>query len=305
MRAGSGGRGAVAATTAGLAAFAGAAACAPPAADPPPPQAITSWVYQLQGYEGDRLDALGRSPHQLAVIDLARDAGDDFFTPEEIAALRRTGKRVLAYFGIGSVEEFRPEYTSARRAGLLLNRWPTWPDEHFARYWEERWWDTVVRPRLDRALRSGYDGVYLDTPLAYEEIDLALVPGASRERLAREMADLLARISAYAKQRRSGFWIVPQNSPELRLQPGYLRAIDGIGMEELFFRATDRPCVADFCAENLRNTRALRSAGKFVLAVDYVARPGTVDAACADYRREGFAGYPADLDLDRIRPPCG
>ncbi|HEX2145520.1 MAG TPA: hypothetical protein VHG10_13535 [Glycomyces sp.] len=36
--------------------------------------------------------------------------------------------------------------------------------------------------------------------------------------------------------------ILVQNSPELREFPGYVDAIDGIGIEELFFLATDEPC---------------------------------------------------------------
>ena len=221
-----------------------------------------------------------------AVLDLARDAGSDYFRRDEIEALRRTGNTVLAYFEIGSIENFRPEYGPLRRHArdLILNRWDEWPDEFFVRYWDERWWTDVVRPRIDQALRAGFDGVYLDTPLAYEELDLSMAPGRSRDSLARAMVNLIARISRYAKARHPGFWIVPQNSPELRAYPGYLSAIDGIGMEELFFQATDRPCVADYCAENLSNARALRDAGKLVLAVDYAVRPGNVHIACPALR---------------------
>ncbi|HYN96979.1 MAG TPA: endo alpha-1,4 polygalactosaminidase, partial [Pilimelia sp.] len=275
-------------------------------APPARPGRITSWVYQLQDYPAGRLDAIARGPHQLAVIDLARDAHRDYFTAAEITALRRRGKKVLAYFEIGSVEDFRPEYRPLRAQApdVLLNVWPDWPNERFVRYWDERWWQRAVRPRLDQALRAGFDGVYLDTPLAYEEIDLDLVPGWSRDRLARAMTALIVRISRYAKGRRPGFWVFPQNSPELRHHAGYTAAIDGIGMEELFYLATDSPCTADYCAENLAETRALRRAGKLVLAVDYATRPALVRAACGRYRREGFAGYAAVLDLDRVSAPC-
>lgn len=75
-------------------------------------------------------------------------------------------------------------------------------------------------------------------------------------------------------------------------------------MEELFFEATDRPCTQDYCAENLAETRALRTAGKAVLAVDYARSPQNVAAACAAYRREGFLGYVTTVDLDRIGPGC-
>ncbi|TDC72608.1 glycoside hydrolase [Micromonospora sp. KC606] len=268
---------------------------------------MTTWAYQLQGYAGGRLDALARGPYQLAVIDLARDADTDWFTAAEIGALRRSGKRVLAYFEIGSLEDFRPEYPVIRRTApdLLANEWPDWPGEYFVHYWDPRWWDLVVKPRVDQALRAGFDGVYLDTPLAYEEISLAHTRGRDRARLAAEMTALIVRISTYAKARRPGFLIVPQNSPELREQPGYPAAIDGIAMEELFYLAMDEPCARDWCAENLAHTRALRDAGKFVLAVDYAVRAEHVRAACRRYRAERFAGTVTVRALDRLTAPCG
>lgn len=284
-----------------------AAGCTTQGAQPNADGGADGWVYQLQGYDHGGLSALARAPQRLAVVDLARDAGTDWFRPDEIAALKASGKRVLAYFEIGSIESFRPEYAPLRAdaADLLLNRWPDWPDETFVRYWDERWWDRVVRPRVDRALAAGFDGVYLDTPLAYEELDLKLTPDWTRDRLGRAMTDLIARISQYARARRPGFWIVPQNSPELRRYPGYVDAIDGIGVEELFFEATDKPCRSDYCAENLANTEALRDAGKVVLAVDYARRSANVRTACGRYRTEGFMGTVTTRALNRIAAPCG
>ena len=277
-----------------------------PAASAPPPGRISSWAYQLQGYADDRLDQVAAGPYQLAVVDLARDAHTDYFRPEEIRAVQGTGKRVLAYFEIGSIEDFRPEYPVLRReAGeLIANEWSDWPGEYFLRYWDERWWERVVRARVDRALRTGFDGVYLDTPLAYEQIDAGYAQGRDRAALGGAMAALIVRISAYAKARRPGFLIVPQNSPELRSFAGYTAAIDGIAMEELFFLATDRPCTQDWCAENLAGTRALRDAGKFVLSVDYATGPAAIRSACRRYRTERFAGTVTVPALDRLTPPC-
>ncbi|MEU8244825.1 endo alpha-1,4 polygalactosaminidase [Nonomuraea sp. NPDC048916] len=268
---------------------------------------ISTFTYVLQNYPKGRLDELARAPHQLAIIDLSRDGTvKGYFTREEIDRLRGSGKKVLAYFEIGSIEEFRTEYRPLRdkNADLLLNVWKDWPDEHFVKYWDPRWWRLVVRPRVDQALRAGFDGVYLDTPLAYEEIDLARVPGRTRERLGREMADLIIRISAHAKRSRPGFAVVPQNSPELRRYSGYTRAIDGIGMEELFFKATDDPCDEEWCGENLANAIALHKQGKAVLATDYAVSPANVRTACSRYRKLGIAGNVTVVDLDRISPPC-
>jgi len=147
-----------------------------------PAQPPAGWIYQLQGYPEGRLDELARAPRPVAVIDLARDAQADYFHAHEISEVRASGKKVLAYFEIGSIEDFRPEYAQvvATEPELVLNRWPDWPNEYFVRYWEPRWWEGIVRARVDQALRAGFDGVYLDTPLAYEEVDLSLTPGQNR-----------------------------------------------------------------------------------------------------------------------------
>jgi cysteinyl-tRNA synthetase len=272
----------------------------------PDPDDFHSLVYQLQSYPHGKLSQLRAADAQIAVIDLARDAYTDWFTADEVAALRASGKVSLAYFEIGSIEDFRPEYQRLREAapGLILNRWDEWPEEYFVKYWTKRWWRMVVRPRLNLALATGYDGVYLDTPLAYEEIPLSLADGRTRRQLGRAMVDLVAHIHRYVEARRPGLWVVPQNSPELRRYGGYLDAITGIGMEELFFRATDKRCARSWCEQNLDETRAIRDAGKLVLAIDYANDPAHREAACAAYAREGFAGYVTDVALDRVTPAC-
>jgi cysteinyl-tRNA synthetase len=278
----------------------------PAAATTKEDRVISNFAVQLQNYPEGRLDALARGGYRLAVIDLARDAHDDYFTADEIRRLRSSGTRVLAYFEIGSIEEFRPDYPSftAEHADLVLNEWPSWPGEHFVRYWDPRWWEHAVRPRVDRAIAAGFDGIFLDTPLAYEEIDLALVPGATRDELGRRMVDLIRHISEFAKSERPGFLVFPLNSPELRMHAGYTESIDGVAIESLFFRPTDDPCNEPYCATNLREVRELRRAGKTVLAIDYAKQPENVAEACRRYREEDFAGYVTVKELDVLSPPC-
>ncbi|GAB3648142.1 endo alpha-1,4 polygalactosaminidase [Glycomyces tarimensis] len=280
-----------------------AAGCAAPAGTDARGEA-EEWIYQLTDYDDGGLGAIADTSFDVAVIDLARDGGEDYFTAEEIGALREAGKTVYAYFTIGSIETYRPEYPAVAATDMVLNRWEAWPDEHFVAYWDERWWDLVMRPRLDQALAAGFDGVYLDVPNAYEEIDLELVPGKDRERLALEMVELIVRAKDHLAARRPGFEVLPQNAPELREFPGYMEAIDGIGVEELFFLATDEPCGRDWCAENLEHVRAIAEAGKRVLAVDYAVEEDHRAAACERYAEEGFTGAVAGVDLDGIYRPC-
>ena len=104
------------------------------------------------------------------MVDLAHDGTDDYFTSGEIAALKASGKIVLAYFEIGAIENYRPEYASVP-ADLKLGPVDGWPDESYVRYWDERWWP-VVQGRIDQALAAGFDGVYLDV-----DRDLRGAPG--------------------------------------------------------------------------------------------------------------------------------
>lgn len=271
---------------------------------------LTSLIYQLQNYKNNNLDEITSKPHQMAVIDLARDGGADYFSASEISKVRTSGKKVLAYFEIGSLEDFRADFQPFKKnhGNVFLNEWPGWPGDFFVKYWDESWWDNIIRPRIDQALKAGYDGIYLDSPLAYEAIDLNLVPGESRETLGRKMVDLIKRISEYAKQANPGFWVFPQNNPELQKFAGYTQAIDGIGMEELFFKAddtgSDQPCTEDFCKEDLNGARALKRAGKMVIAIDYAVKPENIVKACDSYKKEGFIGYVTTRALDVITPPC-
>src|SRR5690349_25148518 len=53
-----------------------------PTRNQPSAHQITSWVYQLQNYDHDRLDGLARPPFQLAAIYLAPAGGCDWVRPE-------------------------------------------------------------------------------------------------------------------------------------------------------------------------------------------------------------------------------
>jgi cysteinyl-tRNA synthetase len=281
--------------------------CAVEEVDDPFPAALKAknWVYLIGGYKNEKLDELTRAKVQLVVIDPARDTKNDLFDASEVAKLKASGKKVLAYITIGAVEKYRTHYKTVKSEApdLLLHAWPDFPDELFVKYWEERWWDLGIQPRLKQLLDRGYDGVYMDTPLAYEELDLSKTPGETRESLAQKMVALIVRISRYAKGQNPDFLVFPQNSPELREVSGYTEAIDGIGMESLFYRP-NHICDYSFCKENLTHARALKKAGKLVLVVDYPNKSSWVSDDCRRMRKEGFTPYVTRRSLNKITPRC-
>lgn len=260
--------------------------------------AVSSWVYQLTGYPNDSLNQIAGSNFQLAVVDLARDGSGDFFTRSEIAAVQATGKIVLAYFEIGAIEEYRPEWPLTP-PDLMLGPVNGWPGEQYVKYWDPRWWP-IVRGRIDQAIAAGFDGAYLDMVVTYEEIP-ANSAGTNRADLASKMVDLIDQTSDYAKSIDPDFKIVPQNAPELHTWPLYLPAIDGLGMEEMYYRATNQACNQSWCAENRANAAAVRAAGKLVLAVDYTNQAAKIADAYTRARAAGFVPYCSDVALDVMR----
>lgn len=264
---------------------------------------VKSWVYQLTNYSDGKLDELIAADFDLAVIDLARDGSDDFFTGNEIEALKKSGKITLAYFEIGAIEDFRPEWKSVPddlKAGPVQG----WENEQYVRFWDPRWWP-IVQGRIDQAIGAGFDGAYLDLITAYEEIPNT---GLESEERAERMVDLIAKISKYAKSKQPDFKVVAQNCPELytwsswdpKPNQVYLDAIDGIAIESVFFLAHDKPAKMGWCQENRQNAIAIRATGKLALGVDYAKKPASIVEGYKKQRAIGFVPYVCVVALDKI-----
>lgn len=272
-----------------------------PSPTPPPNDLwdnVDSWVYQLSGYQNDALIQIANANFDLAVVDLARDGSSDFFTLAEVQAVKDTNKVVLAYFEIGAIEDYRPEWPDVP-ADLKLGAVGGWPSEQYIKYWDPRWWP-IVQGRIDQAIASGFDGAYLDMIVTYEEIPAGSA-GTNRDDLARKMVDLIIAVSSYAKSLDPDFKVLPQNSPELHTYSGYLPAIDGLGIEELYIRAMDRPCTRSWCYENQDNTADIAAAGKLVLTIDYAVQQANIDSAYTQSIDAGFVPYVSVRNLDEMR----
>ncbi len=266
---------------------------------------INSWVYQLCDYKDGKLDEIAGSDFDLAVVDLSRDGGGGFFSREEIGDLKASGKLVLAYFEIGAIEKGRPEWNSVP-GDLKSGKVDGWPDEQYVRFWDERWWP-VVKGRVDQAIDAGFDGAYLDMVTSYEEISGL---GMTLEQRANAMVNLISRISRHAKDRNPAFRIVPQNCPELytwtfaepKPNRQYLDAIDGIGIESVFYIAHDRPAKQTWCEENRKNALAIKQAGKMVFGIDYAKKRRCIEDAYKKLRGIGFVPYVSIRELNVIVP---
>jgi cysteinyl-tRNA synthetase, unknown class len=284
------------------------------------PPVVGTWAYQLQGTDGAPIDlaALAGSSADLLVVDYAADG-----TPLTSAQVRRLKRRpgaqprlVLAYLSIGEAEDYRFYWRtswSQRPPGFVYAANPDWPGNFKVRYWDPRW-RTILwgsgRGYLDRIIDAGFDGVYLDVIDAFEFFGPD-GPAPIRPSAAADMAALVIDLAGYARRtrRRREFLVVPQNGANLpgllppALARSYLATIDGIGAEDTFFygdRPEDNPLAIQ--RETLAALVRLRKAGKFVLAVDYLADPKMAREFVRLARDHGFVPYVGVRALDRLVP---
>ena len=107
------------------------------------------------------------------------------------------------------------------------------------------------------------------------------------------MVDFVAAISKWAKARRAGFLVVPQNGEELLSDPRYLAAIDGQGKEDMLYgdRGNAVPNTPERIVRAERNLAPAIRAKLPVLAVEYVRDKALVPAAERRLKELGLLPY--------------
>lgn len=237
----------------------------------PPHLKINSWAYQLQT---PAVATLAESPYELLVIDYSKDGSDKKkFSTKDLAVLHKFHKTVLCYFSIGEAEGYRFYWQKKWHDNppkFLGPENPNWAKNYKVKYWREDWWETGMRPYLDRILEAGFDGVYLDIVDAYwfwhEQ-------GMEVQDTADEMIKLIKRIGDYTRKKAGkNFIVCPQNgmgvfndcSPEYK--DVYLKTIDMVGLESLLFNTHSE----DDKNYRLNLAKELAEAGKTILDVEYI-----------------------------------
>jgi cysteinyl-tRNA synthetase, unknown class len=293
------------------------------------------WLYQLQNPDPS---VISRAGFGVAVIDYSRDGTNaSRLRPAQLRKLARKHITTLAYLSIGEAENYRFYWNAgwvarenANQFTTLAPAWlghtnPDWLGNYKVRYWDSAWRDGFVRPYLDRILAQGFKGIYLDIVDAFEYWAASENYGAQGETFrvgdprgneaeaARRMIDLVVWIKNYARSHgRSGFLVYPQNAENILQHDRdgyYMKAISGLGVEDLFYDETRRQRSSE-TNFRLNFLRKVKAAGKRVLCVDYVDTGIRTDptnkARIEDFvqrcEAEGFDFYAArkDRELDRI-----
>jgi cysteinyl-tRNA synthetase len=279
------------------------------AAELTPIQRVSSWGYQLQAREGARLDlgALASCPFDLLVIDLGD--GDRPLTAADTARLKskpdKTRRLLLAYLSIGEAEDYRGYFEPSWKTkppSFLAKENKEWKGNVKVRFWDPAW-QRLMFAYVDQIVAAGFDGAYLDIIDAFEYFG----PGGEmpeRPTAAKDMQSFVVAIARHARKDRADFLIVPQNGAGIldALSPAeakaYLDTIDAIGAEDTFFEGDRRKNGK----EAIASLERFKSAGRPVLAVDYVSEPAKAKKFTELAKKHGFIPYVGTRELDRLVP---
>lgn len=257
------------------------------------------FLYQLQNANYQSLSA---TDFKVAVVD----PDDSGLTTAQVSSLHDAGKLLYAYTSIGEAEDYRDYWKTSWKTSppkFLLSENPEWKGNFRVAFWDQDW-QKIIIGRIDDAIAKGYDGVYLDIVDGYTVKSIIDAYPGSKAQLRQEMIDFVLEISAHAKLAHPGFAIIPQNAVGLLSlreddassgpNTAYLKAIDGLGVEDLWYDGNTR---ADWTSGDLEMISLAQRAGKFVLATSYP----TLDARQVDFIDKAVAAglipFVANRDL--------
>ena len=260
-------------------------------------------LYQLQNADYVSLSA---SDFRVAVID----PDDSALSAEQVSALQTAQDKLLyAYTSIGEAESYRDYWQDSwttQPPDYVLGENVQWEGNFRVKFWDADW-QQVIYARVDDVLAKGYDGIYLDIVDGYtvDEV-IAAYPGTDAE-LRQEMIAFVVGISEYAKSQNPDFAIIPQNAvgllgvtedgPDSGPNTAYLNAIDGLGVEDLWF---NDDAISDWTQGDLDYIALAQAAGKFVLATSYPTAAASQEAFVADAIANGLIPLVADRDLTGV-----
>ena len=277
--------------------------------------AVRTWAIQLDGIELDgAADALVAADLDMVVIEPTRTIrGQEWFeTAALVARLKGSGKLCLAYVNVGQAESYRTYWRHSWKApaegrpgfpSFIVTIDPEgWAGNYPVAYWDLRWKAVLWGAKaalVDQAIADGFDGVYLDWVLGFEEPAVARLSDDPEG----EMIKLLRDLRLYARRRRPGFLVIAQNGAEL---PGLGGVVDGYAQEPLRFAGKagaewDDPQAGGVPLGGLAaRIERLKRLKVPVFTVDYAVDPDQAEVARETSRALGFRPFVSRVPLDRL-----
>jgi cysteinyl-tRNA synthetase, unknown class len=286
-----------------------AAAASAPTSGPASGGTISSWAYQLADIDPAEIAKL---PVDLVVVDYAADgSAETEFKPADVAVMRQRPdggtKKVISYMSIGEAEDYRFYWNPAWAKTKTKPEWldelnPDWEGNFKVRYWDPAWQAVILGSPdayLDKIIAAGFDGVYLDIIDAFEYWK---DEKSERDTADRDMIAFVQMISSYARSKRAGFMIIPQNGEALLEDADYRAAISAQAKEDVFYGADGdgKPNKSAAVSDVLDNLKYARDAGIPILAIEYLDDTKKIADAKGRLETNGCCSYFGPRDLASI-----
>ncbi len=228
-----------------------------------------AYLYGLSGFK--YADLAASHAAKLMVVDV----DDAELTAQEVASLKSKGSTVFSYLSIGEAEDYRDYWQGwdENKPAFLLPENKEWKGNYRVKFWDKNWQNIIIK-KAALIAQMGFDGIYLDIVDGYQVKEVVKAYPGSKAQLRQEMENFVIRISNQTKKINPRFKVIPQNAVELVAnsqddsQPNnnYLRAIDGMGVEDLWY---DDDSVAEWTKYDLAMIRLAQAQGKFIIVISY------------------------------------
>ncbi len=207
---------------------------------------VSHWFYFLDfDNVWPVVNKIAGSSYDMVVIEpvFTERENTSFKVAEMVRRLKGAqGRRlVIAYIDIGEAEEWRSYWKRGWRIGnpdwIVADDPDGWEGNYPVAFWREGWRRIWLGEKgyIQALKKAGFDGIYLDWVEAYS--DENVISAARRDKVdpRREMIRWVRDLAAAARRGDPGFLVIAQNAAELADDPEYVKTIDAIAQEQVWF----------------------------------------------------------------------
>jgi len=272
---------------------------------------VKPWAYWLQTIDIQTI--VNDNSFELIVMDYSADGLDSQkWTTQQIDSVKNSGKYAISYISIGEAEDYRyywnPSWLSNPPAWLGPEN-ADWPGNYEVRYWYPEW-HAIIYDYLDTILMQGFDGIYMDLIDNYYYWSVINPEQPYADSL---MCQFVIDIRTYCDSVRGDntFILLPQNGGDVwdqenvsaSLKAAYFNAINGIGVEDVFFPGDmdeDNDYDPDTYRIGILQEYLLNN--KQVYSIDYLTDPDKISQFINACIAENFVPYTCTRPLEYL---CG
>ena len=207
---------------------------------------VSHWLYLISAnLSAQTVDQIAASTHNLVVLDFIPSEVNNTAYPmaSVVARLHQAphSKLAIAYIDIGQAENYRtywrPDWQVGTPDWIAGSDPDGWAGNYPVAFWRDEWRHIWLSNQglLQQILDAGFDGVYLDWVEAYSNPNVVTVARKDGVDPEQEIVRWVGDIAAFGRTQKPSFIVIGQNATDLVQNDAYLKIIDAISQEQIWF----------------------------------------------------------------------